>query len=51
VKGLLIKQPWVHKVLSGEKTWELRGSRRNQRGRIAIVESKTGTVVGVTEVV
>lgn len=51
LKGLLIRQPWVDMILSGKKTWELRGSNTATRGRITIIESGSGTVVGTSELV
>ncbi len=27
MNGLLIKQPWIDKILCGEKTWEIRGTQ------------------------
>ena len=47
MKGLLIKQPWIDKILAGSKTWEIRGSSTTIRGPIALIESGSGTVVGV----
>jgi hypothetical protein len=51
MKGLLVKPPWIDKILAGKKTWELRGSRTRIRGLIALIQSGTGTVVGVCELV
>ena len=51
MKGLVIKQPWIEKILAGKKTWELRGSRTQHRGQFALIESGTGTIVGVAELV
>jgi hypothetical protein len=47
--GLLIRVPWIDKILDGSKTWEIRGSHTYKEGRIALIESGTGTVVGVAE--
>jgi hypothetical protein len=33
------------------KTWEIRGSRTNIRGTIGLIESRSGTVVGLCEVI
>jgi hypothetical protein len=49
--GLLIRAPWIDKILDGAKTWEIRGSHTYKEGRIALIESGTGTVVGVAELV
>jgi len=49
VKALIVRQPWVERILSGAKTWELRGSRTHVRGPIALIEAGTGHVVGTAE--
>lgn len=49
--GLIIKKPWIDKILSGEKTWELRGSATHKRGQIALIESGSGLVVGEVKLV
>ena len=49
MKGLLIRQPWIEEILAGRKTWELRGSSTRTRGVIGLIESGTGTVVGICE--
>ena len=49
--GLLIRAPWIEKILDGSKTWEIRGSHTNKTGRIALIESGTGSIVGVVELV
>ena len=51
MKGLLIKTPWIDKILAGTKTWELRGSNTHVRGKIALIQSGSGTVVGTCELV
>jgi hypothetical protein len=51
LNGLLVKPPWIDKILLGAKTSELRGSRTRIRGPIALIQSGTGTVVGVCELV
>jgi hypothetical protein len=42
--GLLIRAPWIDKILDGSKSWEIRGSQTSKSGRIALIESGTGTV-------
>ena len=49
--GLLIRAPWIDKILDGSKTWEIRGSNTYKAGHIGLIESGTGTVVGVAELV
>ena len=51
MRALLIKEPWVGKILDGKKTWELRGSKTYVRETIALVASGSGTVIGVCELV
>lgn len=40
--GLIIRQPWIGQILNGSKTWEIRGSNTNKRGRIALIQSRSG---------
>lgn len=46
LKGLIIRSPWIEKILAGEKTWELRKKRTNIRGHIALIRGGSGLVVG-----
>jgi hypothetical protein len=47
--GLVIRKEPLDKILSGTKTWEVRGTRSTRRGPIALIESKSGLVVGIAE--
>jgi hypothetical protein len=49
--GLVIDQPWIHKILAGQKTWEMRSTDAKRRGPIALIQKGTGTVVGVAKLV
>jgi len=49
--GLLIMKEPLDKILAGTKTWEIRGKATTRRGPIALIESKSGHVVGTCEVV
>ena len=51
MRALLIRHPHIDKILDCDKTWEIRGSRTNIRGPIALVASGSGTVIGVCELV
>jgi len=51
MKGLISKSPHVENILSGKKTWEIRGSNTKIRGEIALIKSGTGTIVGKCEIV
>jgi hypothetical protein len=48
--GLLILKKHLDKILAGAKTWEIRGKSTARRGPIALIESKSGHVVGTCEV-
>ena len=50
MNALIIKKRPLELILRRRKTWELRGRRTSIRGRIGLVESGTGTVVGTCEV-
>ncbi|MCG6537850.1 MAG: ASCH domain-containing protein [Syntrophales bacterium LBB04] len=51
MKGLLVRSPWIEKILAGRKTWEIRGSNTNIRGRIGLIKSGSGLVVGTWDLV
>ncbi|MEC3884903.1 ASCH domain-containing protein [Halobacillus sp. HZG1] len=51
MKGLLVKEPWIDMILSGEKTWEIRGTHTKKRGTIGLIKSGTGQVFGTVDVV
>ena len=51
MKALIIKQPWIDYILSGNKTWEIRGSNTNIRGKIELIQSGSGLVVGSCDIV
>lgn len=46
MKGLVIKQPWIDYLLSGEKTWEIRGSNTHIRGDVFLIQSGSGHIMG-----
>jgi len=49
--GLIIKKFWIDKIFSGEKIWEIRGTRTHKRGRIALIQSGSGMVIGEVDLV
>lgn len=51
MKGLIIKDPWCDYILDGYKTWEIRGSRTNVRGKIAIIKSGTKKIYGYANLI
>ncbi len=51
MKGLIIDEPWISKILKGEKTWEMRATSTSARGQVALIRKGSGAVVGVVEIV
>ena len=51
MKALIIKQPWIDYILDGKKTWEIRGCKTNFRGKIELIQSGSGLVVGSCEII
>lgn len=50
-RAVLIRSPFVEQILDGGKTWELPGSATKIRGRIGLIRSTSGLVVGSCELV
>jgi hypothetical protein len=50
-RGLLIKSPWIDEIISGRKIWEIRGSNTSRRGRIALIRSGSGCIVGTCDLI
>ena len=48
---LVIAEPWAKMLVDGAKTWELRTTSTNVRGRIGIAKKGTGTIIGTVELV
>jgi len=49
--GLVIKPHFANLIVDGEKSWELRGAITHKRGRVAIIASTTGTIIGEVEII
>lgn len=47
--GLIIRQPYIGDILTGDKLWELRTANTNRRGLIYLIESGSGLIKGFTE--
>ncbi len=45
-KGLIIKKYWLDKIFDEGKVWEMRSTRTNITGKIGLIESGTGLIVG-----
>ena len=41
-RNLMVKEPWISLLLSGEKVWELRRSSTKVRGRVGLTLSGSG---------
>lgn len=50
-RGLLVMKEYLDQILAGTKTWEIRGRATSMRGPIALIQSKSGLVVGRCEIV
>lgn len=50
MKALIIKKPWIEYILNGQKTWEIRGCNTKIRGRIELIESGSGKIIGSCEI-
>lgn len=51
MKGLIIKDPYISLILEGKKKWEIRGSKTNIRGRIALIKSGSKKIYGEVSLV
>jgi hypothetical protein len=50
MKGLIIDEPWITKILSGSKTWVMRKTACHQTGTIALIRKGCGQIVGTAEI-
>ena len=49
--ALIIREPWITKILNGEKTWEMRSKPTSKRGWIGLVAQGGSHVVGAARLV
>lgn len=49
--ALIIDEPWISRILAGEKTWELRTTHCHRRGWIGLIRKGSGQVVGIVRLV
>ena len=49
--ALLVQEPWITRILDGNKIWEMRGYRCSRRDRIALACSGTGLLYGEVDIV
>ena len=48
-KALIIKKEWLDKIFDHGKTWEMRATTTKVRGKIGLIESGSGLIVGEAE--
>lgn len=46
MKALIIKKEWLDKIFFENKTWEMRSRVTKIRGKIQLIESGSGLIVG-----
>jgi hypothetical protein len=51
MRGLVIREPWISKILAGSKTWEMRSTATKIRGEIALIRQGSSLVVGTAKLV
>lgn len=49
--ALIIKKPWIDLILAGEKIWEIRGCPTKKRGKIELIQSGSGLVIGCCDLI
>lgn len=49
--ALIVKKPWIDEILSGKKSWEIRGCPTHKHGKIELIQSGSGLVVGSCEII
>jgi len=50
-RALIIKKVWLDKIFNEGKVWEMRSSRTYIRGRIGLIESGTGLIIGEADLI
>jgi len=51
LKALIIDEPWVSLIVSGQKTWEMRSRNTHVRGRIGLIRKGSKAVIGLADLV
>lgn len=46
-KALIIDEPWLSKILNGEKDWEMRSTKATHRGFFGLIRKGSGKIYGV----
>tara|TARA_R110002126_G_scaffold44153_6_gene126139 strand:+ start:117 stop:968 length:852 start_codon:yes stop_codon:yes gene_type:complete len=50
-KALVVREPWIDLILSGQKTWEMRGQRPSYRGWLGLIRKGSGHVACIGRLV
>lgn len=50
-RALIIKKKWSDRILDNRKTIEMRSTKTHIRGKVGIIESGTGLIVGEVEII
>jgi hypothetical protein len=50
-KALIIKKVWLDEIFDEGKTWEMRSTKTKIRGRIGLIESGSGMIIGEADLV
>lgn len=48
-KALIIDEPWLSKILNGEKDWEMRSTNATHRGLFGLIRKGSGKIYGVAK--
>jgi len=51
MKGLIIKKFWLDKIFDEGKVWEMRSTKTKIRGKIKLIQSGSGLIVGEAELI
>ena len=49
--ALIIKKDPLKQIFEEGKIWEIRGTKTHKRGLIALIQSRSGTIVGTAELI
>ena len=50
MKALIVKKEWLDKIFDEGKIWEMRATRTRITGKIGLIESGTGLIMGEAEI-
>lgn len=50
-KGLIIKKFWLDKIFDEGKVWEMRSTKTKITGKIGLIESGSGLIVGEADLI